>query len=254
MGVILRVLGVALGFFGIFILTVGFNILYTGIWVLLAYLLLAGLLFSINPNLNKAPSAWFLFGTLASTGMALWMLSAPPLPIMAINKVRVPLPPLMFILGLVCSVLFVFRNRNPANSLPLLPSFLILLMTWAIIHFSGPEGGAGPMVEYVMKSFSLGQSQAELLILVVRKTIHFTFYGVLALVALHLVSPRLDWRTSSIFGLLLALSTAGFDEFSQAFATNRSASFWDIGLDMLGAITFVGLSVLRYRHRLQPQR
>lgn len=108
------------------------------------------------------------------------------------------------------------------------------------------------MVRFAVETFGLTYEQAEIFVIVVRKTIHFVGYGIVALNALHLADLKFDIRWALLFALALALCMAVFDEWSQSAATYRSASLWDVGLDMLGATTFVGVSVLRYRRRLQP--
>jgi VanZ family protein len=77
----------------------------------------------------------------------------------------------------------------------------------------------------------------------VRKTAHFTSYGLLSFFAFfswRATLPRLErWTIRWCnLALLLTLLAASLDEFHQTFLPSRTASVRDVLLDMLGAFFF----------------
>ncbi|HJP83767.1 MAG TPA: VanZ family protein [Fimbriimonadaceae bacterium] len=125
---------------------------------------------------------------------------------------------------------------------------LLLLMGWLVVHFSGSSGSPQPMSRFFLDWIGLTAAQAEFLVITIRKIIHFTFYGLLAWNAYRI--GRASPRGSAVgFALAMALIFALYDESHQLLATDRSGSPWDVGLDMFGATTFLGVSVLRYGRR-----
>jgi VanZ family protein len=79
----------------------------------------------------------------------------------------------------------------------------------------------------------------------IRKTGHFTGYGVVSLCFFY------GWRTSlslarrglsavrgwaSVYAVLCTLAIASADEFHQSFLPNRTASVFDVGIDVCGGI------------------
>ena len=104
------------------------------------------------------------------------------------------------------------------------------------------------MNRFFLDWLGLTQAQAEILVITIRKIIHFTFYGLLAWNAYRIA--RTSPKASAVgFALAMALIFALYDESHQLLATDRSGSPWDVGLDMLGATTFLCVSVLRYGRR-----
>lgn len=252
MGIFLRALGFILGALGTMLLTLGLNLFFAGAWMPLAFFGIIASIFIWHPRFSATRASSALIFTYALIGLAIWMLSAPIAPSLSINYYRAPLPGVFAACGILSFLVFIYRNVKNPDRLSWIASVIFLLLGWTIFRFSGEKGGADSMVQFVMNTFGIGQHQAELFIVILRKTIHFTGYGIVALNAFHLANPKFDLRRAAIFGLLIALSMGCFDEWSQSLATNRSASPWDVGLDMLGASTFVGLSVLRYRRKMQP--
>lgn len=252
MGFFLRILGFFLGFLGTMLFTLGLNLFYAGAWMPITFFAVITAIFLWHPRLSATRASSVLIFTYALIGLGIWMLSAPIAPSLSINTYRAPLPGIFAACGVFSFLTFIYRNYKSADPLSWIASVLFLLLGWTIFRFSGEKGGADSMVQFVMDTFGMAKHQAELLIVILRKTIHFTGYGIVALNAFHLAGPKFDLRKAAIFGLLIALSMGCFDEWSQSSATNRSASPWDVGLDMLGATTFVGISVLRYRRKMQP--
>lgn len=253
-GILRRILGFALGFAGLMLFLLVFNTLANGVILPVSFIGIVALLFIWHPRLGRSRSTAWLLATFALVGLGVWMLGAPPVPVPFFQRVAAPVPFCMFSLGAATLTLFFYRNRATESEqrLNVFCSIIFLLLAWTVFRFSGDEGGADGMVRFAMETFGLSYRQAEVLIIVVRKAVHFFGYGVVALNAFYLADPRCNHRQAAIFGLAIALTMGIFDEWSQSAATNRSASPWDVGLDMLGAASFVSVSVLRYRRRLQP--
>ena len=81
----------------------------------------------------------------------------------------------------------------------------------------------------------------HILHVMVRKTAHFTVYGLLSLSAFYswrATFPRRSrWVFSwSVLALVLTLVAASLDEFHQSFVPSRGPSVYDVMLDMMGAI------------------
>jgi hypothetical protein len=74
----------------------------------------------------------------------------------------------------------------------------------------------------------------------IRKTGHFTGYGMLGLTwlrAWRLTLPRLRVLSAIVLALLGTALIASCDEIHQAFIPNRTGSPWDVLLDCCGAVT-----------------
>lgn len=108
------------------------------------------------------------------------------------------------------------------------PRVGLFVFAWAIAYLSTDKGGPDPMMRFLIDNLGLATESAQSAVVVIRKTLHFTFYGVLAAVSL---------RVSRTVGLAvtLTLSLACFDELRQASFGARSGSIWDVALDMAGA-------------------
>ena len=230
--------------------------MYRGVWLPLALIAVLGLLFAWHPRLSKcAASAWYiaLFGFVE---VFVWMRAVGPAgrdTEKLLYRFAELLPPLTLAIAGVVLIVFLSKNWTapPGQRLSWIPAVAILAVGWTIAYFSGGKGGADPKVLSMMDWFNLDESTARTLVIVIRKSLHFMVYGILALSAFRLANPASGRSLALVFGLLIALSLALFDELRQSTATNRTGSGWDVGLDMLGATTFLGVSVLRYGRRTQ---
>lgn len=122
---------------------------------------------------------------------------------------------------------------------------LLILMGWGVSIGSSSAGGADHMVVFFHK-LGLSLHDAEILVPVIRKTIHFTFYGLMGLFGRKAAlaageKPESAWK----FGLLLTLAIATFDETRQMAVPGRGASVFDILIDMTGAVAFNTFSSIR---------
>jgi VanZ family protein len=100
----------------------------------------------------------------------------------------------------------------------------------------------------------VSHDQLELINFVVRKTAHFTGYGLLGFFAFfswRTALPALRWWLWTGLGLALTLTAASLDELHQRFVASRTSSPEDVLLDMAGAVFFQLLIIasITYRHR-----
>ncbi|HVT14338.1 MAG TPA: VanZ family protein [Fimbriimonadaceae bacterium] len=123
----------------------------------------------------------------------------------------------------------------------ILPAVVLMLLGWIISYFSSAHGGATPMVSWVMRHLHLGQHAAEVLVIAVRKTIHFTFYGFVTLMGLVTATRNGSaGKVCAVAALLTTLAYASFDELRQSSQPDRTGSAWDVLLDLTGGSVALG--------------
>ncbi len=157
--------------------------------------------------------------------------------------------PALFVLGLIFGVVMVlFLGRGFANrsSAPLTKWLVVPVVAGCMVgYLSGGIGGANHMHGFMTSMFHITQEQAEVVVRWLRKTIHFTAYGLVGYslfrAAIAGKTPRIN---AVIFALLTVLCLASFDEIRQTTAPNRSGSPWDVMLDLSGAASFALIGAL----------
>jgi VanZ family protein len=150
-----------------------------------------------------------------------------------------PITRLLVTLTILASVLLLgglFR-ATPAQRRALVPLLPLLAMTLLVAKFSGDAGGSDPMRQWFASQFHLTVDQAHTAVILVRKAIHFTFYALIGFAATRAARYGEDPGAARWTGLGYAFLLACFDEVRQADFANRTGSAWDVGLDMLGALT-----------------
>jgi VanZ family protein len=106
---------------------------------------------------------------------------------------------------------------------------------------------------------SISHQQFEQLHFLVRKTAHFTVYGILGSLAFlawrkTLPAPkRWTWGWSGL-ALSVVFAAASLDEFHQTFVPSRTGNSRDVLLDLVGALFFQILIALFLRERRQERR
>jgi VanZ family protein len=126
-----------------------------------------------------------------------------------------------------------------------LPTFLWLCLLAAFSTDTFSAEHTGRILAKIVHAFFPGISSGgfNTLHFLVRKTAHFTSYGLLSFFAFFswratLPAPeRWSIRWSNL-ALLLTLLAASLDEFHQSFLPSRTASVRDVLLDMIGAFFF----------------
>ncbi len=113
---------------------------------------------------------------------------------------------------------------------------------------SGPQGGAGKLMHFLLDTLRLDQHTAENINLIFRKTVHVTVYGLLAAwpVAM-LVRKEANQRVLAFAGFGWAIPHALLDEWNQSHFSSRTGSYWDVALDIFGMSIFLLVLVFKQR-------
>lgn len=110
--------------------------------------------------------------------------------------------------------------------------FCAIFLTWAVAYLSGSTGGADnmfPMFDFL----GLTVDQVNNLIVIVRKTIHVSFYGSLTWFFANFLRGAIENRkVLFLFSFALPFSVSISDEFRQSMMANRQGSISDVILDM----------------------
>lgn len=134
--------------------------------------------------------------------------------------------------------------------------FVLLVMFGLIAYFSSSQGGGSRMLTIMVDWLHIPSGFAEAILVPLRKTIHFSFYGSVGLTAWVVANRELKPSERGLrlmFGLFCALILASFDEARQSTQPGRTGAVTDVMLDMSGAIVFVALAEFALS-RKRPQR
>lgn len=150
---------------------------------------------------------------------------------------------LMVIIGttLWLSALFQTDDDRPDQRWERVLSWILCAFIGLLVaYYSSPAGGAGPMVGFLTRVLGLSPEVAGVVVIVIRKTLHFTFYGVLALASARAIRLSGVGNLRAVnFGLLWALAHAVYDELRQIGEVGRTGSGWDVLLDLAGILAFL---------------
>jgi len=128
-------------------------------------------------------------------------------------------------------------RRRPWFSLWFL---LMMACGLLVLQYSGPDGAPNDFAARLAAYLHISMPSAEAIVIAVRKTIHFAFYGLFAFFAVKAgICAGAPWHKALWSGVAFALMHAVFDESRQAFSAGRSGSFWDVLLDAAGMAIFV---------------
>jgi VanZ family protein len=104
----------------------------------------------------------------------------------------------------------------------------------------------------------MAETSREFVHACVRKTAHFTEYGVLALLGIRAFSNAtgLLFRLRWVLPVIVVAAVASLDEFNQSFEPSRTSSPWDVVLDIFGGVTWTLACYLIWRlwHTRRPRR
>jgi VanZ family protein len=202
----------------------------------------APIAFSLLIALLLGGRSWIPFGFPSCLGfgtLAVWFATQPRnrTTWMLAREVG-PITRLLAGLAIFASVVTLARlfRATPVQRRALLPLLPLLAMTLLVAKFSGDAGGSDPMRQWFASQFHLTPGQAHVAVILVRKAIHFTFYGLIGFTATRAARYGEEPATARWTGLGYAFLLACFDEVRQSDFANRTGSAWDVGLDMLGAL------------------
>lgn len=144
----------------------------------------------------------------------------------------------LVLMGVYCAVCLV-RSLKGSTWPGTLGMVVLGLLT---SFFAGPPGGAGKLVRFLREVLHLSVEAADTVNFFVRKGIHLTVYGTLALCAGYVawqVTKRkpLMWAA----GLTWGLGHAILDETTQLKTATRTGSAGDVVLDLIGMSIALGL-------------
>ena len=118
--------------------------------------------------------------------------------------------------------------------------------------FSGPPGGAGKFMAFLLDVLRLTPEVASGVNFCVRKGLHLGVYALLAIAAAQVAkSQDADWRHWPWAGFAWAVPHAVMDELTQSATSTRTGSVWDVALDISGMI--VGVLLMAWFQRRRPQ-
>jgi VanZ family protein len=133
---------------------------------------------------------------------------------------------------------------------------LVAGMIAVIVSFSSRQGGesvemSGRIIDYIINKLKLtdvleyNEWLMENRNYIFRKALHFTEYGILAMLTFNALSMLGFKRLKvSIISLVLALCVALFDEYYQSRIPGRHPQILDIIIDFAGALVFVAISLI----------
>lgn len=233
-----RLLSFALGFG----LTAGVVYLlgtkFYGVWLPLALPLCVYMLLGLLPRVQAGRVAYS--ASIAGGVLTAWFLTRERLPWERWDLYSRYAPYISLALG-IFGLVWWFVAASASARRPSVGWLLALaLCAWGIAFFSSAKGGADQTEAWLIQVFGLAPDTAHSMNVVVRKIIHYGFYGLVGLFGL-LAARRSGATKPAIFALLIALSYASFDEVRQSYVPGRTSSALDVGLDMAGAATFVAL-------------
>ena len=102
-----------------------------------------------------------------------------------------------------------------------------------------------PVIRHLMPSIS--QGKVKMIHWAIRKLAHLAEYfilGILLFRAFRSGSKELRIQRWAFYSILFVVLYAASDEFHQSFVSTRTASLFDVGIDMLGGTLAQGVSVL----------
>jgi VanZ family protein len=130
------------------------------------------------------------------------------------------------------------KVRKPLGML-----LVAFVLSWLVAFFSGDAGGADPMLAWFREALGLSPRAAEVAVLATRKTIHFLFYGLLALSFWKAAKlGNVDPKKAAGLAFVFALTHGVFDEYRQVFSQGRTGSPIDLAIDAAGAGLFLWLA------------
>jgi len=206
------------------------------VWMPLAYASLLGFWLTTLPWVREKGLGFWIFFALAIAILVVWVLSEGALSA-KLSGATIKVSPWQFwalvALDLIALVALILGKAGKQRM-----GWLAFFCLAAVIVVQASNSGAsaGRMVHFFMTYFHWEQSHAEYAVVIIRKTIHVCFYGLLAYSAFRAAGQAGLKRSAWVlFALGAALIVASFEETRQTTQVGRGGSFWDVLLDMSGA-------------------
>ncbi|HRJ27424.1 MAG TPA: VanZ family protein [Fimbriimonadaceae bacterium] len=136
-----------------------------------------------------------------------------------------------------------------------LPWFAVLFAGGMLVaEFSGGSGGPGRWVKFFTETLGFSLEAAENATYAIRKTLHFTFYGLLGVLCSRAVrASGTTEREACLWAMAWPITHGAFDELRQAFTPGRQGTVSDLLLDTAGAATLLYLTY-RFQTRRRPEK
>ena len=143
-------------------------------------------------------------------------------------------------------MLFLGRGISRSSTRSLALWLFVPILAACILGFvSGGIGGSDHMIRWLVSVTHWSPGRAEAIVHYFRKGIHLSAYGFIALCLFQgAVVGKATRLVAILFGLLVVLCFACFDEMRQTTAPNRTGSAWDVALDMSGACLFMTIGAI----------
>lgn len=135
-----------------------------------------------------------------------------------------------YLVGVVAAMLVTLVQAPTSHRLAI---FFSMLVVAGVANFSGTGGGPDPLREWLQTTFRLNPTDTENTVIAIRKTVHFTAYGVYGL----------SWRRYGWWMVIAqTVALASFDEARQTTVGTRTGSPVDVILDLSGAMVLMAIS------------
>ncbi len=133
----------------------------------------------------------------------------------------------------------------------------VVIWIGVIFLLSSPVGASAetsrfirPVIEFFFPNASPDTFQA--IHFIIRKTAHFTEYGILSFLAIRAFRMSgLAWKSFAL-ALVVVLAVAALDEFNQSFEPSRTSAVSDVFLDLSGG-TIVAVIVFLFGRMREKQ-
>jgi VanZ family protein len=120
------------------------------------------------------------------------------------------------------------------------PLFIWIGVIFFLSSNFGSSAHTSLIIEPLLKFFfpDISKASLEFAHACVRKTAHFTEYGILALLGIRALftATGMLFRFRWVLPVLVVTAVASLDEFNQSFEPSRTSSVWDVMLDISGGV------------------
>lgn len=238
--IVVASLGFGAGFALLFLAQFVLSPVSRSIWLVPGLILIVVMLLGALPSYRPVEARLSVFFAYGSAFGIAHIVSLPPPAIgSAAERISVAAVPMLMV-TLTLPLAFIIGSWRSHRSASWLTAGLLLGLL--VAYFSGISGGTGggAWERWLVEVLGLSAGTAEILVITLRKTIHFTFYGILAAAFLRAArAEKVPYSEAVLFAMVLAAAFAGFDELRQTTTAGRTGSALDFLIDLAGAMSFV---------------